>query len=71
MPRKLEFEAWSLVVARSGIIYTAGQNKLELLKRAVKEGMDEIDRGEFVVVKPDEIDGFVDKLAAKVLKRNG
>lgn len=45
--------------------------KLELLKRAVKEGMDEIDRGEFVVVEPDEIDGFVDTLAAKVLKRNG
>ena len=43
--------------------------KLELLKRAVQEGIDEIDRGEFVVVEPDEIDSFVDKLAAKVMKR--
>lgn len=43
--------------------------KLELLKRAVQEGIDEIDRGEYVVVEPDEIDSFVDKLAAKVMKR--
>ncbi len=43
--------------------------KLELLKRAVQEGMDEIDRGESVLVEPDEIDSFVDKLAAKVMKR--
>ena len=45
--------------------------KIEILRQAVKEGMDEIDRGEFVVIEPDEIDGFVDQLAAKVLKRNG
>jgi hypothetical protein len=43
--------------------------RLELLKRAVQQGIDEIDRGEFVVVEPDEIDSFVDKLAAKVMKR--
>ena len=45
--------------------------KIEILRQAVKEGMDEIDRSEFMVIEPDEIDGFVDQLAAKVLKRNG
>lgn len=47
------------------------KTKIRILQQAVQEGMDEIDRGEFVVVEPDDISSFVDKLAANALKRMG
>lgn len=47
------------------------ETKIRILQQAVQEGMDEIDRGEFVVVEPDDISSFVDKLAANALKRMG
>lgn len=44
------------------------ETKIRILRQAVQEGVDEIDRGEFILVEPNEIDNFVNKLAMKVMR---
>jgi antitoxin ParD1/3/4 len=44
------------------------QDKLKLaaLRRLVKEGFDELDRGEYEVVAPGQLDAFMGRIDAKV-----
>jgi antitoxin ParD1/3/4 len=42
--------------------------KLQTLRRLAKQAFDEIDRGEFVEVDPDDIEEFVAKIAAEARK---